>query len=184
MTPINLTSTQVALLSAFAFWAVPMAFSVHAEKDDSLDMMSIALNEPATVQGKLGTVTPVTKGNKTVGFKFEFSESNDYPSLSIPTPRKGWDLTPFVAIVAEIENVGNDVILPALAIANMGVEGNNQNGVNLVPGQTGFIRLEIGFSWGNEDKKLDLKTIDTVHLFVGPGKKGAFVVKSISAVKR
>ena len=183
MIPINLISTRLALLTAFAFWSVPMFFSVHAENDNSLDMMSVALKDPAFVKSKLGFVTPVTKNNKTVGLKFEFAESDGYPSISIPTPPKGWNLTPYIAIVAEIENVGNDVILPALAIENMGVPGNNQNGISLVPGQTGFIRLEIGFSWGKEDKKLDLKTIDVVHLFVGPGKKGAFIVKSIAAVK-
>lgn len=175
--------TRLALLSAFAVFTACMPFLLKAEKDDSLDMMSIAFKEPAFVKGKLGVVTPITKNNKTVGLKFEFEECEGYPSISLPPPPKGWDLTPFVAIVAEIENVGNEVILPVLAIENMGVSGNNQNGVNLVPGQTGFIRLEIGFSWGKEDKKLDLKMIDTVHVFVGPGKKGAFIVKSIRAIK-
>jgi hypothetical protein len=171
------------VLYALAVLILPLCCALHAEKNDSLDMMSIAFKQPTLAAGNLGVVTPVMKNNKTTGFKFEFEKSDDYPSLVLPTRPGGWDLTPFVAIVVEIENVGNETILPALGIGNMGAPGDNQSGVNLVPGQTGFIRLEFGYSWGKESQKLDLKSIDRVIVFIGPGKKGAFVVKSICAVK-
>ena len=172
------------VLYALAVLILPLCCAIHAEKNDTLDMMSIAFKQPTLAVGKLGVVTPVMKDNKTTGFKFQFEKSDNYPSLALPTRPGGWDLTPFVAIVVEIENVGDETILPALGIGNIGVSGDNQNGVTLVPGQTGFIRLELGYSWGKEAKKLDLKSIDRVDVFIGPGKKGAFVVKSISAVNR
>ena len=179
------TQTYVTshVLYALAVLILPLCCALHAEKNDSLDLMSIAFKQPTLAAGNLGVVTPVMKNNKTTGFKFEFEKSDNYPSMDLPTRPGGWDLTPFVAIVAEIENVGNETIHPALGIGNIGVIGDNQNGVTLVPGQIGFIRLELGYSWGKEAQKLNLKYIDFVKVFIGPGEKGAFVVKSMCAVK-
>jgi hypothetical protein len=103
----------------------------------------------------------------------------------LPAPAKGWDLSSYDALEVEIENTGtgSEKSLFCVAIENFGGSRKNQNGITLVPGQIGFLRVEFGFSWGKPEEKPDLKSIDAINIFVGPKQKAACVIKSLRAVK-
>lgn len=171
-------------LAFFALLFFAMICPALADKSGSLDMLAPALKKGAPLTPKMGVATQVMKGDQAVGIRCEFMESEtDYPSVLLPAPSKGWDLTPYAALEAEIENIGSEETLVCLAIENFGGSRNNQSGIKLVPGQIGFLRLEFGFSWGKPADKPDLKSIDAVFFFLAPKQKGTFVIKSLRAVK-
>lgn len=172
-------------LASLAILLLTMICPALAEKPDSLDMLAPALKKGALLTPKMAVATQVMKGDQAVGIRCEFTESEaDYPSVLLPAPSKGWDLTPYDSLEAEIENTGNEEILACLAIENFGGSRNNQNGIKLVPGQIGFLRLEFGLSWGKPADKPDLKSVDSVFLFIGPKQKGTVVLRGLRAVKK
>lgn len=157
---------------------------LRAEDANTLDMLAPALQDVSALKSSLGTATPVLEDERVVAVKFEFENSSEnYPGVEIPTPAEGWDLSSFAAVEAEVENVGDDQILPALSLANQGNPRNNQNGISLMPGQSGVIRLAFGYSWGSPSDEIDLQVVNRIHLFVPPGQSGAFLIKSLRAVR-
>ena len=155
-----------------------------AEKPESLDLLSLALKDVSTLKTSLGTATPVLENGRAVAVDFEFAKSDGYPRVEMPSPPKGWDLSPFTGVEAEVENLGSAQIVPVLAVANRvaGQSGSNAAGVTLAPGQSGTIRLRFGESWGAPSVALDLSAVDDVRVLVGPGQFGILRIKSIRAV--
>lgn len=177
-------TSPIAVFTLLAYGLAMLFGPAWAGKTESLDILAPALKKGAVLIPKMGVATQVMKGDRAVGIKFEFEESeNDYPSVLLPAPAKGWDLSSYDALEVEIENTGSEKNLICVAIENFGGSRKNQNGITLVPGEIGFLRLEFGFSWGKPEEKPDLKSIDALFVFVGPKQKGACVIKSLRAVK-
>jgi hypothetical protein len=176
----------IAVFALLAYGLATLSCPAWAGKPESLDILAPALKKGAVLIPKLAVATQVMKGDRAVGIKFEFEEcENEYPSVLLPAPAKGWDLSSYDALEVEIENTGtgSEKSLFCVGMQNFGVSPNNQNGIALVPGQIGFLRVEFGFSWGKPEEKPDLKSIDAINIFVGPKQKAACVIKSLRAVK-
>ncbi len=154
-----------------------------AEKPESLDLLSLALKDISTLKTSLGTATPVVENGQAVAIDFEFLSSDHYPGVEIPTPDGGWDLSSFVAVEAEIENISGELLLPVLAIANKYNMARYESGVGLLPGKTGILRVKFGYFWGDAVDEIDLQAVDYVRVYIGPNSQGAFLIKSIRAVR-
>ena len=158
---------------------------LQAEDADSLDMLAPALQDvPALKTSKGMVATPVMKDDRVVGVKLEAENSReDYLGVGIPTPDGGWDLSSFVAVEAEVENVGDGEITPALVLTNRVIPRGYANGVRLAPGQTGVIRVRFGYHWGAPTDEIDLQAVDLVKVHIHPNESGAFIIRSIRAVR-
>jgi hypothetical protein len=129
---------------------------LQAEDADSLDMLAPALQDvPALKTSKGMVATPVMEDDRVVGVKLEGENSGeDYLGVGIPTPDGGWHLSSFVAVEAEVENVGDGEITPSLGLTNRVIPRGYANGVRLAPGETGVIRTkEFAFSMRTRPKK-------------------------------
>lgn len=158
---------------------------LHAEDADSLDMLAPALKDVPALKTSRNTVaTPVLEDDRVVGVKIEVENSSEqYPGVEIPIPAGGWDLSSFVAVEAEVENVGYEKITSVLGLAKRGVPTSYTTGVRLAPGQTGVIRVRFGYHWGAPTEKIDLQAVDLVRVYLLPDQSGAFVIKSLRAVR-
>ena len=172
----RLIATLLPLLLAFC--------PLRAEDADSLDMLAPALKDVSALKTNIGTATPVVENGQAVAIKFEFLSSDHYPGVEIPTPDGGWDLSSFVAVEAEIENISDERLFPVLAIANKYNKVSfYESGVSLLPGKTGILRVKFGYSWGEAVDEIDLQAVDNVRVYIGPDSQGAFLIKSIRAVR-
>ncbi|NBT90685.1 MAG: hypothetical protein EBT50_07645 [Verrucomicrobia bacterium] len=179
-------ASPIAVLTLLAFGLATLFGPAWAGKPEFLDILAPALKKGAVLIPKMAVATQVMKGDRAVGINLEFEEcENDYPSVLLPAPAKGWDLSSYDALEVEIENTGtgSEKSLFCVGMQNFGGSRKNQNGIALVPGEIGFVRVEFGFSWGKPDEKPDLKSIDAIFIFIGPKQKAACVIKSLRAVK-
>jgi len=82
-----------------------------------------------------------------------------------------------------VENVGDGEITPALVLTNRVIPRGYANGVRLAPGQTGVIRVRFGYHWGAPTDEIDLQAVDLVKVHIHPNESGAFIIRSIRAVR-
>jgi beta-glucanase (GH16 family)/uncharacterized cupredoxin-like copper-binding protein len=122
-----------------------------------------------------------------VGVRMEFGAGeSDYPTMDLPVPDGGWNLSAYSGVQAELSNHGAARTRVALRVDNAGdwkKEPFNTEAFWLAPGETKTLRVDFGRSHGNPGFALDAGKVTAVKVFaITPKDAGSIVIKSIAAV--
>ena len=115
--------------------------------EGTLDLSDFARGKGASVSA--GQAKDST--NPAIEIKFFPTTSGAFPSLYIPVPIGGWDLSGYAGVEAQLYNPGEKVVAIYLRVDNAGEWTDSPWSVQVLrlkPGESGTLRTEFGKCFG------------------------------------